>query len=148
MIDSFFSNLSPYAVILAVLLICLYDRLAVRRGEIKIVSLEQYPADNGMLRFALKYSVNSAPQWSELRYSLVDRHDPSTMITGKTRSLDFAKPGLNSEFLLIRQDLVHPGDWDLKVKIVTTAGKANPLYTLFPIEKLAVRHVVIPSEAN
>ncbi|GAB1077434.1 MULTISPECIES: hypothetical protein [Shewanella] len=144
MIDTFFNDISPYAVIIAVLLLCMYDRAIVKRGEIDIVSISPYPADNGMLRFALQYEVGSAPQWSELRYSLVDRHDPSTMITGKTRSLDFARPGVNSEFLLIREDLVRPGDWDLKVKIVTTAGKLNPLYTLFPIEKIAVQHVVIP----
>lgn len=125
--------LSPYVVIALVLGLYLIDRFYCQRGSVTSVSLRQCGVEGDMLKFAFDYRLKSVPMWSEVKYSLVDRKNPTTVISGKTRGLDFSRRGKNSEFLLFKKDIVKPGDWDLHIKVTTVSGRINPLYSLFPI---------------
>jgi hypothetical protein len=129
-----FSGIPAYSVIALVIVTALIDRFIAVRGRLQVNKVEHYRNNGGMIRFALHYSIASLPSWSEIRYSLVDKNNPTTVISGKTRGLDFSKKGLNAEFLLFKQDIVNEGEWELKIKVITMAGRLNPLYSLFPVQ--------------
>lgn len=109
----------------------LLDRLVLRRGKVDICSLEPAGKDGEYYRFTLTYNAKSEPEWSELSYHFRDRKCPTTVIAGKTRSISGCTPGINSEYLLIRADLLTQGDWELRVKVITTSRR-NPFYSLLP----------------
>lgn len=109
----------------------LLDRFLLRRGRVVITSLKRAGREGNYLRFVLEYQATSEPEWSELSYSFRDRRHPTTIIAGKTRSITGCGKGMNAEYLLIRSDLLPPGEWDLSVQIITTSRR-NPLYSLFP----------------
>lgn len=121
----------------------LLDRFALQRGKVSSMVLESAKGDGGYRRFALRYHVNSEPEWSELTYSFRDRKCPTTVIAGKTRSIAGCTPGQNAEYLLIRDDLLTPGQWELTVRIVTTSRR-NPFYSLFPFTVHQTLQVTIP----
>ncbi len=124
------------------LLVGILDRLLLRRGKVEITQLRRADSEGGYLRFVLEYHANSEPEWSELSYSFRDRKHPKTVITGKTRTISGCARGQNSEYLLIREDLLSPGEWDLSVKIITTSRR-NPIYSLFPfITKRTISEVI------
>lgn len=123
-------------------LVGLLDRLLLRRGKVEITQLRRADSEGGYLRYVLEYRATSEPEWSELSYSFRDRKHPKTVITGKTRTISGCSRGHNSEYLLIREDLLSPGEWDLSVKIITTSRR-NPLYSLFPfITKHTISEVI------
>ena len=123
-----------YLVIAIVILCAFVDRFAFVRGAFHVSQVKQHGNADGMIRFAMDYAIKTLPMWSEVRYSLVDKRNPTTVISGKTRGLDFSRKGFNSEFLLFKEDIVKPGDWELKIKVITVAGRLNPLYSLFPVQ--------------
>ena len=127
---------------------CLIDRFLLKRGRARISKVDIHDRKNNCLRFALNYSLNNKPMWSELRYSLIDADHPTTVISGKTRGLDFSQPGDNSELLLFKENMLSPGRWNLHVKVTTTATRANPFYTLFPITESVKLSVEIPANVR
>jgi hypothetical protein len=137
------SELSAYSVIAALVLGCIGDRWLLARAAVTITKVKQHKNMDGMIRFALHYKMKNLPAWSEIRYSLVDKKNPATIISGKTRGLDFSKLGLNAEYLLLREDIVSGGDWELKIKITTVAGRLNPLYSLFPSQTFHIQSLRI-----
>lgn len=138
-----FSVIPAYAVIASVMAMCVLDRILFMRGKLVIDKVDHHFNADGMIRFALHYTIAQIPAWSEIRYSLVDLNNPTTVISGKTRGLDFSKKGANAEFLLFKQDIVKEGDWELKIKVTTMAGRLNPLYSLFPVQTLHTQLVKI-----
>lgn len=143
-----FSVVPAYAVIASVIVMCVLDRILFMRGKLVIDKVDHYLNADGMIRFALHYSIGLIPAWSEIRYSLVDLNNPTTVISGKTRGLDFSKRGANAEFLLFKQDIVKEGNWELKIKVTTVAGRLNPLYSLFPVQTLHTQRVTITKPAR
>lgn len=137
------SGISAYLVILLLVVISVIDRFWLVRGRLTIDKVDHFPTEAGMIRFAVYYCVHFLPMWSEIRYSLVDKNNPTTVISGKTRGLDFSKRGANAEFLLIRDDIVNGGEWELKIKVVTMAGRLNPLYSLFPVQTFHTQTVEV-----
>ncbi|MGL6448886.1 hypothetical protein [Aeromonas veronii] len=131
MLDAPFTATAAAVVALAFL-----DRFIWKRGKVTITELRKADREGNYLRYLLKYEANSEPEWSELRYSFRDRRCPTTVIAGKTRTLDGCKAGENAEYLLIRDDLLTPGEWDLTVQI-TTVSRRNPFYSLFPFSSRA-----------
>lgn len=115
-------------------LIGLIDRFVLRRGEVKIVSLEEGEPEGNYLRFVLQYTAKKDPDWSELSYSLRDKKCPTTVIAGKTRSISGCFAGLNKEYLLIRRDLLTEGEWELTVNIVSTDRLNQLFYSHFPLK--------------
>lgn len=137
------SGFPAYAAIALAMCLCVLDRVLWVRGDLKLQKVDHFVNQDGMIRFALHYYIKSLPVWSEIRYSLVDRNNPTTVISGKTRGLDFSRRGSNAEFLLFKQDIVKEGDWDLKIKVTTMAGRLNPLYSLFPVQTYFTKSVRI-----
>lgn len=126
-------------------LLGLLDRMVLRRGKVEITKLEPAGQDGEYLRFALTYQATSEPEWSELSYHFRDKKCPTTVIAGKTRSISGCTAGTNSEYLLIRSDLLVPGEWELRVKILTTSRR-NPFYSLFPF--MATSAIPVQVNAN
>ncbi|MGL5294685.1 MAG: hypothetical protein ACRC9V_13135, partial [Aeromonas sp.] len=115
----------------AFLLAGVLDRAFLQRGKVEITRLRKAKSERGYMRYIVEYTATSEPEWSELLYSFHDRNHPKTVITGKSRTLCGCKKGKNAEFLLIRQDLLTDGEWELSVKITSTSRR-NPIYSLFP----------------
>ena len=126
----------------AALLVGLFDRFLLQRGKVTITNLRRDAPEGKYLRWILEYEANGEPEWSELSYSFRDRKCPTTVIAGKTRSISGCRKGDNAEYLLIREDMLSPGEWELTVKVVTTSRR-NPFYSLFPlISKSSIREVI------
>lgn len=137
------SNIPANAVIMLAILLSVMDRFIFVRGRLVIDKVDHHLNADGMIRFAFHYTIGQIPAWSEIRYSLVDRNNPATVISGKTRGIDFSSKGANAEFLLFKQDIVKEGDWIIKIKVTTTAGRLNPLYSLFPVQTFHSKSVRI-----
>lgn len=113
------------------------DRFILKRGRVDITGLDWggVTADGEYYRFALRYTTSSKLRRSVLEYELRDAKRPTTVISGKMRTLDFARKGDNEEFLLIRKSLVkEPGTWLLSARITTGCSWLNPFYKLFAVE--------------
>lgn len=110
----------------------LLDRFFLQRGKVSDVTVESAASQGGFRRYVLHYHARGEPDWSEIAYSFRDRKRPTTVITGRSRSMAGCCPGSNSEYLLVRDGLLTPGAWDLTIRITTTCRR-NPFYSLFPL---------------
>lgn len=129
----FYNDVSAFCVTaVSAIGLALVDRFVLARGRVQILETAMHKATDSHLRFGFRYNVKGQPAWSKVEYSLHDENDPTTVIVGKERSLSFSKPGENHEYLLIRKDLVSSGNWMLKIRVHTTAGRSNPFYTIYP----------------
>ncbi len=120
---------------LALIGLCVAERFSLKRSGIKILGLGMAPSDDEFYRFSMTYSVKKKLRHSQVQYELRDAKRPTTVIAGKTRTMDFSSKGTNDEFLLIRKDLLQAGGtWLLNVRITTAGSRWNPFYKLFPVE--------------
>ncbi|MBH04997.1 MAG: hypothetical protein CMJ20_01615 [Phycisphaeraceae bacterium] len=112
------------------------DRVLLQRNAVTIEDA-RHVDDEQTVRFALTFSAKRAISSGTLTYSLRSKKRPSAVVT-KTRSLDFSKSGLNSEYINFdRVELAKEaggalsGDWILNVKIERSCSLLNPLYKIF-----------------
>lgn len=112
------------------------DRVLLQRNAVTIEDA-RHVDDEQTVRFALTFSAKRAISSGTLTYSLRSKKRPSAVVT-KTRSLDFSKSGLNSEYINFdRVELAKEaggtlsGDWLLNVKIERSCSLLNPLYKIF-----------------
>jgi hypothetical protein len=117
----------------AVIFAALLDRIILQRSKVSDVTVDLAASEGGYRRYILHYHATNEPDWSEIAYSFRDRKRPTTVITGRTRSMAGCAVGSNDEYLLIREDLLTPGPWELTVRITTTC-RLNPFYSLFPLK--------------
>lgn len=114
-----------------------FDRFILCRGLVALNSCDLHDSQGGYWRFALSYTIKSPIFWGEIRYSLRDKSNPSTVISGKARTLDHAVTGINVEFLHIKQSLtatsVEHSEWELRIVSDTVVGHWNPLYKYLPL---------------
>jgi hypothetical protein len=114
-----------------------FDRFILCRGVVTLNSCVLHDSQNGYWRFALSYTIKSPIFWGEIRYSLRDKSNPSTVISGKARNLDHAVADLNVEFLHIKESLTATstgsGEWELRIVTNTVVGHWNPLYKYLPL---------------
>lgn len=114
------------------------DRFIYKRGSINVDSCGLHDIKQGYWRFNLVYRLTGNPVWGQIKYSLRDKKNPSTVISGKPRELEHSTNGFNSEFLHIKKALTDTTDsnhdWELVVTASTVAGHFNPLYKLFPLK--------------
>ena len=113
--------------------ISLLDRSLLKRREIKINDVKLADNSDQYIRFVLDFSIKQKLQNAAVTYTLRDKNNPATVVTGKARTLEFSKIGDNSEYLLINKKLVKSGTWDLDVKVISSGSRINPFYKLFPI---------------
>lgn len=85
--------------------------------------------------------------YSHVTYTLRDAKHPTTVITGKTRTLEFSRQGRNNEFLIIKAELLTPGDWIVDVKIESIGCRINPFYKIRPLTSHRKRTVTITKGA-
>jgi hypothetical protein len=119
---------------IALLLVAVIDRYLIRKGTVQLVSIKPGPYRDEFARFELEFNSNQRFIKSELTYTVRDKEHPTTVIQGKSGTLDFSKKGLNREFLLIDKKLLCSGPWIVDVKVTTTGSRLNPLHKIFPIE--------------
>lgn len=127
---------STYVVSAACLLaVATFDRLFLQRGEIDLIKVEAAGQDdeNKFFRFALTFKTRHRLLKSELKYTVRDKKNPITVISGKTRTLDFSDVGLNQEFLLIKREMLTSGQWIIDVEATSLGSRINPLFKIFPI---------------
>lgn len=124
-----------------------FDRFVLKRGAVILHSCALYDVKNEYYRFVLDYAVKSAIFWGGLHYSLRDKSNPSTVITGKARTLEHALVGMNHEFLLIKERLTatsaEAAEWELRITASTVVGHFNPLYKYFPLTTSKTFKVVL-----
>ncbi len=129
-------NVLLLALTCLVIVWCL-DRFILKRGAVMLHSCYLHDVQNGYWRFALDYTIKNSIFWGEMRYSLRDKSNPSTVITGKARTLEHAITGINNEFLLIKEKLTatseEPREWELQITADTVVGHWNPLYKYLPL---------------
>lgn len=137
------------AVALAVI-----DRFVIRRGRIELSELigagfVEKPTSKTDTKpqsfFRLQISFKAFPPliFSRVTYTVRDKLNPATVISGKDRTLDFSLKGHNAEYLLIREDLLTDGEWIADVKIESLGCRINPLYKIFPMSSHMRSDVVI-----
>lgn len=109
------------------------DRCLLKRRKVEISNINRDENDGSYVRFVLNFKISNKLHNAKVKYTLRDLKNPSTVIAGKTRTLEFSSIGDNSEYLLFNKKLIKPGDWVLDVKIESSGSRLNPLYKLFPI---------------
>lgn len=114
------------------------DRVFLKRRQVNIVSLERAEDDERYIRFAMEFETRQKLRGCRVSYTLRDKKNPRTVITGKERPLDFSVRGTNNEYLLFNKKLIDQhGEWVLDVKIISDGSRVNPLYKIFPVETTA-----------
>lgn len=114
-----------------------FDRFVLKRGAVTLNSCSLFDMQGEYWRFVLAYTIRHPIYWGEIRYQLTDKSDPSTVITGRARTLDHAIAGVNNEFLLIKERLTATStqhkSWKVHIVVNTVVDHWNPLYKYFPL---------------
>lgn len=114
------------------------DRFLLKRNAVVIESVRKVDV-KALIRFAINFRAKRAFSSGKITYSLRNKKRPTAVLT-ESRSLDFSKAGLNSEFLTFDVERlekeagepVHGQAWVLNVKIERYCSRLNPLYKIFP----------------
>lgn len=128
--------ITTYAVSAACLLgAAAFDRLVLRQNKIDLQGVTSAGLDEEgkFFQFALTFNIRRRLVRSELKYTVRNKKQPKTVIQGKTRILDFSDIGFNQEFLLIKNDLLTPGEWVIDVEATSLVSRVNPLFSIYPI---------------
>ena len=130
--------------LLFVVLALAFDRWVLKRGTVKASGIEFYDTNNGYHRFELKFNAKLPLKFTQIQYELRDCNQPTLVLTGKTRTLDFSNEGENSELLLIESKLFNQDtDWNAHIKITSAGSRLNPFYKIFPAVSIIDRFVVV-----
>jgi hypothetical protein len=141
------SDVSVYVIWSAIaILLALMDRFIMRRGRCQLLSVSGGGFKDGFYRVGISFNAYPPLMFSQVSYTLRDANHPTTVITGKTRTLEFSRRGLNSEFLLVKSELLTPGDWIVDVKIESIGCRINPFYKICPITSHQQRTVHVNKE--
>lgn len=131
--------------ILGIAAACFVDRFILGRRKIDLISIGEPKAamDNAIaFPVCLKAKRNSVTG-AQIEYWLRDKRDPTTVISGKARTLEFTEKGESRENLLIDTRYLDASIWSLTVRITHGNSRINPLYRLFPIRKILNREFII-----
>lgn len=127
----------------------LADRFGWKRKQAVISDIgdEEYRDDDNVIRFPVGFKTTRTNiKGAQVEYCLRDKNDPSTVITGKTRSLFFSKKGVTREYLFFSRKYLKAGDWVLQVRMTHGDCRVNPLYRLFPIQTTQEKNFYLPEE--
>lgn len=129
---------------LIIVALLMADRFLVRRGRIELTDLSgagfvtqtnpKRPQSKELF-YRLHIAFRAFPPliFSRVTYTIRDLNCPTTVVSGKSRTLDFSLHGHNQEFLLIRADLLATGAWVADVRVESLGCRINPLYKIFPL---------------
>ncbi|WP_318491890.1 hypothetical protein [Photobacterium leiognathi] len=127
------SLLAYYLSAFVIISVMLIDRFVLQRGEVIIYGVKK--CENNPNRFSLHFSTRQQLRNSYLSYTIRDKNHPTTVISGKSRTLDFSQIGTNEEYIDF-PDYKFPAqsEWRIDVKISSCSGSyINPLYKIFPL---------------
>lgn len=129
--------------------VALVDRFGWKRKQAVISDIgdEEYRDDDNVIRFPVSFSTTGSNiKGAQVEYCLRDINDPTTVITGKTRSLFLAKKGTTREYLFFSRKYLKAGDWILQVRMTHGDCRINPLYRLFPIQTTQEKSFYLPAD--
>lgn len=140
---------------LIIVALLMADRFLVRRGRIELTELSgagfvmqassKRPQAKEELFYRLHIAFRAYPPliFSRVTYTIRDLNCPTTVVSGKSRTLDFSLHGHNEEYLLIRADLLESGAWVADVRVDSLGCRVNPLYKIFPLASHMRKEVMI-----
>lgn len=117
----------------AIVVAAMIDRCLLKRRKIDVISVSRDKDDHNCIKFAMQFSLKQKLLNATVAYTLRDKKNPRTVLTGKCRQLDFSHVGLNSEYLLFNKKYITPGSWVLDVKVESYGSRINPFYKIFPL---------------
>lgn len=119
----------------------IFDRFVLKRKRVVLVGAGDGIVKGRALAFPVSFQVKCANlTGAHIEYWLRDSNNPTAVITGKTRTLDFAPKGLNQEYLLIDPKYLTEGTWMLTIRITHGNSRTNPLYRIFPLQETKMRN--------
>lgn len=129
----------------AIMLAFVLDRFVIRRGRITVNDVVFTDIVGGLARFELVYTGYSKIIASHVDCLVVDCLEPTTVISNKKRPLMSHKIGQKREYLLVKKDLLHSGEWTTSVRITTGGCRFNPLYKIFPLYSKFNKQIMVAS---
>lgn len=124
-------------------LLALMDRFIIRRGRCELIEITDGGYKDGFFRVGISFHAFPPLIFSQVSYTLRDVDHPTTVIAGKARTLEFSRRGVNSEFLLVKSELLSEGQWIADVKIESIGCRINPFYKIHPITSHMQREIHI-----
>lgn len=143
MLFSYLTGIDGWVWVTLIILLLIVDRWFIRNGTVELLEIGSVNYTKDHARISLTYDSNQRFIKSELTYTIRDMNDPTTVINGKDRGLEFSKIGLNSEYLLINKKLLQDGNWIVDVKVTTTGSRINYFHKIFPISTHIQKQVEI-----
>lgn len=117
-----------------------FDRFILKRKQVVLKGAGEGVAKGCAVAFPVSFQVNCLKlKGAQIEYWLRDSNNPTAVITGKTRPLDYAPKGLNQEYLLIDTRYLTEGTWMLTIRITHGNSRTNPLYRIFPLQETVSR---------
>ncbi|WP_241647067.1 lysis protein [Rosenbergiella metrosideri] len=137
-------------VLYGLAVLCLVDRFILGRKKIDLIDIgEPQNTLGNAIAFPIKLKAKRTNiTGAQVEYWLRDKRDPTTVISGKTRTLEFTEKGASSENLLIDTRYLDASDWALTVRIKHGNSRINPLYRVFPITKVLTKQFTITQQAG
>lgn len=136
------------AVIGGLVVIALADRFLLRRRKVRIREIGDPTIISGKaIAFPISIEAKKGKiTGTQVEYWLRSKADPTIVISGKRRTMEFALKGNSREFLLIDNRYVESGEWLLTVRIVHGNSRVNPLYRVFPLHETLSRKFKITKD--
>lgn len=120
------------------------DRVVLQRNKLDEFSIKQPVHQNGLICFPMKYRNHLRHlKGAHVEYWLRNDDCPTTVITGRHRTLDLARMGENEEYLSFSETDVSPGIWSIHIRVTHGDCRWNPLYRLFPLQTTIRQQVII-----
>lgn len=128
--------------------LCIADRFILGRKKIDLISIGEPQKTYGhAIAFPISLKAKKTNvTGAQVEYWLRDKRDPTTVISGKSRTLEFTEKGESREHLLIDSRYLDPSDWVLTVRVTHGNSRINPLYRVFPITKVLTKQFTITSQ--
>ncbi|MCG3462189.1 lysis protein [Xenorhabdus bovienii] len=127
--------LSPSVITTASLAVAVIDRIFFQRKQVILLNIGDSIDRGRAIAFPVMFKNKANHlKGALIEYWLRDTNNPTTVINGKTRTLDISKKGVNEEYLLIDKKYLTPGAWELHVRVTHGNCRWNPLYRLFPVQ--------------
>ena len=118
-----------------------------KQAVISNIGEEIYDDQDNVIRFPVSFETTAGNiKGAQVEYCLRDKNDPTTVISGKNRSLFFSKKGETREYLFFSRKYLKSGEWELQVRMTHGDCRLNPLYRLFPMQTMQSKTFFLPNE--
>jgi hypothetical protein len=127
-----------------IMLFLIFDRIFLRRADISRIAIGELIYTSDSVRIPLLYTTKFARlNGAKVEYSLRDAKHPTTVISGRARTLIHSQKGQNSEYLIVNDKFLSDGQWILSVQVLHGDSFFNPLYRIFPITQIVEKSFTI-----